>query len=237
MPGPREVKTLLYEQVARIGKAVASPKRLELIDLLCQGEKTVDALAAHAGQSIKLASAHLKALKAARLVESRKDGKYVYYRLADDGVSALWVTLRSLAEERLLELKMVLQQFLAHPEDLAPLDRRAILGRARQGEILVLDVRPDDEYESGHLPYARSLPLAELKKRLAELPKDRQIVAYCRGPFCMMAVEAVALLRREGFRAVRLGDGVAEWMAAGLPIEDPKHGRRAAPRRARVGSS
>lgn len=235
MTDPRHVKSLLYEQVARIGKAVASPKRLELIDLLCQSEKTVESLAQQGGLSVKLASAHLKELKAAHIVESRKHGKYVYYRLAGEGVCSFWVALRSLAEERLLELKLVLKQFVADPAHLAPLDRKAVLGKARKGEIVMLDVRPGDEYETGHLPYARSLPLGELKKRLAELPKDREIVAYCRGPFCMMAVEAVALLRRKGFRAARLQDGVADWTVAGLPLESSeRRGAEPSPRRARI---
>lgn len=219
MTGSSEIKDLLYEQVARIGKAVASPKRLELLELLCQGEKTVDTLAQNARLGVKLASAHLKELKAARLVEARREGKYVYYRLADEAVASFWVTLRTLAEERLLELQMVIRQFVADPEQLAPLDRIQILGRAKQGEVIVIDVRPEEEFAAGHLPYARSIPLAELKKKLSALPTDREIVAYCRGPFCLMAKEAVALLQSHGYRAVRLPDGVAEWAAAGLPVE------------------
>jgi rhodanese-related sulfurtransferase/DNA-binding MarR family transcriptional regulator len=219
MTTPRDIKNRLYEQVARIGKAAASPKRLELLELLCQGEKTVETLAQQADIDLKSASAHLKELKAARLVAARKDGKYVYHRLADDAVAAFWVNLRSLAEVRLAELQTVVREFLADPEHLAPVDRRAILGKARQGEIIVIDVRPEQEYEGGHLPYARSIPLAELKKRLADLPRRKEIVAYCRGPFCMMAKDAVALLRQKGFKAVRLEDGVAEWRAAGLPVE------------------
>lgn len=214
----REIKNLLYEQVARVGKAVASPKRLELVELLCQGEKTVEALAKSANIDMKNTSAHLRELKAARLVESRKDGKYVHYRIADESVAAFWVAMRSLAEERLAELQMVVRQFIADPQHLMPLDRKTILGKAREGEIVVIDVRPEQEFQTRHLPYARSLPLDELEQRLAQLPRDKEIVAYCRGPYCLMAKEAVALLRRKGFRAVRLDDGVAEWAAAGLPI-------------------
>ena len=215
----RQIKSFLYEQVARIGKAVASPKRLELIELLCQGEKTVEALAAQAEISVKLASAHLKELRVARLVETRKDGKYVLYRLASTSVADLWVTLRGEAEERLVELQVALANLVAHGDDLEGIDRKAILKRAASGEVLVLDVRPADEYATAHLPHARSLPVDELKKRLAELPKDTPVVAYCRGPFCLMARDAVELLRKRGYSAFHLTDGVAEWRARGLPIE------------------
>lgn len=215
----RALKNHLYEQVARIGKAVASPKRLELIELLCQGEKTVEALAAQAEISVKLASAHLKELRLARLVETRKDGKYVVYRLASTSVADLWVTLRCEAEERLAELQRALANLVAHGDALEGFDRKALLKKAAAGEMLVLDVRPADEYAAAHLPHARSLPLNELKKRLAELPKSTPVAAYCRGPFCLMARDAVELLRKKGYRAFHLPDGVAEWRANGLPIE------------------
>ncbi len=215
----RETKNFLYEQVARIGKAVASPKRLELVELLCQGEKTVEMLAEQAEISVKLASAHLKELRLTRLVDTRKDGKYVLYRLASTSVADLWVHLRSEAEERLVELQVALANLVAHGDELEGLDSRAILKRAAAGEVLVLDVRPADEYAAAHLPHARSLPVDELKRRLAELPKDTPVVAYCRGPFCLMAKAAVELLRNKGYRAFHLTDGVAEWRAQGLPVE------------------
>ena len=215
----REAKDHLYEQVARIGKALASPKRLELIELLCQGEKPVETLAAQAAISLKLASAHLRELRLARLVESRKRGKYVLYRLADAGVAELWVKLRSEAEERLVELQLALVSLAQHQDELEGLDRAAILRKARAGEVVVLDVRPGDEFAAAHLPHARSLPVDELRKRLAELPPDVPVVAYCRGPFCVMARTAVELLRKKGYRAFHLTDGVAEWRARGLPIE------------------
>ena len=215
----RSIKNHLYEQVARIGQALASPKRLELIELLCQGEKPVETLAAQADISIKLASAHLRELRLARLVDTRKDGKYVHYRLADHGVADLWVALRSQAEERLVELQVALANIVAHADDLQGVDRKAILKKAASGEVLVLDVRPAKEFQEAHLPHARSLPLDELKKRLAELPKDVPVVAYCRGPFCLRAKDAVELLRKKGYRAMHLTDGVAEWRALGLPIE------------------
>src|SRR5882672_4258779 len=213
----REVKDRLYEQVGRIGKALASPKRLELVELLCQGEKSVETLAQQADISVKLASAHLKELRAARLVGSRKDGRYVIYRLSDPGVAELWVSLRAAAEERLLELQMALRSLVTAGAELVGVDRNVILKQAREGAVVVIDVRPGEEFEAGHLPYARSLPLSELKKRLKELPKDKPLVAYCRGPFCMMANEAVALLLEQGYWAFKLDDGVAEWRAKGLP--------------------
>lgn len=215
----RQTKNFLYEQVARIGKALASPKRLELIELLCQGEKNVEVLAAQAEISVKLVSAHLKELRVARLVETRKEGRYVLYRLASTSVADLWVALRAEAEERLVELQVALANIVAHGDDLEGYDRKAILKKAASGEVVVLDVRPSDEYATAHLPHARSLPVDELKRRLAELPKDTPVVAYCRGPFCLMARDAVELLRKKGYRAFHLTDGVAEWRANGLPIE------------------
>lgn len=215
----RQLKNELYEQVARIGKAVASPKRLELIELLCQGEKSVEVLATQAEISVKLASAHLKELRVARLVVTRKDGKYVLYRLASTGVADLWVHLRSEAEERLVELQVALASIVEHGDELEGFDRAAILKKAKAGEILVLDVRPEEEFATAHLPHARSLPVDELKKRLAELPKAVPVVAYCRGPFCLMARDAVDLLRKKGYRAFHMTDGVAEWRAHGLPVE------------------
>jgi rhodanese-related sulfurtransferase len=214
----REIKDQLYDQVARIGKALASPKRLELVELLCQGEKTVELLAAQAEISVKLASAHLRELRQARLVDTRKEGKYVVYRLASPGVADLWVALRAQAEERLVELQVALRQLVAQGEGMEGVDRKTMLKKAAAGELLVLDVRPAEEYAAAHLPHARSLPVNELKKRLAELPKDTPLVAYCRGPFCLMAKNAVDLLRKRGYQAFHLSDGVAEWRARGLPI-------------------
>jgi rhodanese-related sulfurtransferase/DNA-binding transcriptional ArsR family regulator len=210
----RQIKDMLYEQVARIAKAAASPKRLELIELLCQAPMTVEALAREAQISVKLTSAHLKDLKGARLVEAERHGKYVQYRLADPDVAHFWVSIRTLAEARLTELRDVMERFSAASEEWNPSDRDALLQRAKSGDVVVLDVRPQDEFQAAHLPYARSLPLNELETRLSELPKDKRIVAYCRGPFCLMAKDAVDLLRARGFDAVKLSDGVAEWAAA-----------------------
>jgi rhodanese-related sulfurtransferase len=215
----RSLKDLLYEQVARIGKSLASPKRLELIELLAQGEKSVETLAAQAGIDMGLASAHLKALREARLVTTRREGKYIYYRLSGPDVSQLWVAMRETAEEHLLELRVALEQMASQPGTLVSESRESLLEKARQGEIVVIDVRPVSEFNAGHLPHARSLPLDELEKRLADLPKDRAIVAYCRGPFCLMSDEAVALLAAKGYRVQKIRDGVSEWQAAGLPVE------------------
>lgn len=214
----RELKDLLYEQVARIGKAVSSPKRLELLELLAQGEKTVEVLAAELSIDVKLASAHLKALKAARLVEHRREGKYMVYRLSGEDVAQLWVTLRLVAEEHLVELQLALQKMVAAPEQLTQASRKDLLAQAKRGEIIVIDVRPEEEYAVAHLPHARSMPVAEIEKRLAELPKEREIVAYCRGPFCLFSEEAHKLLTRKGYRVRKLLDGVAEWQAAGMPL-------------------
>ncbi|KAK45327.1 ArsR family transcriptional regulator [Caballeronia jiangsuensis] len=215
----RSIKDLLYEQVARIGKAVSSPKRLELLELLAQGEKTVEVLADELSTDIRLTSAHLKALKDARLVASRRDGKYMVYRLSGTDVAALWVVLREVAEEHLLELRAALAQMVADPGRLASVGREALLERARHGEVIVIDVRPAAEYQAAHLPFARSMPLAEIEQRLAELPTDKEIVAYCRGPFCLMSDEAVTLLASRGYRVTKMLDGVSEWQAAGLPLQ------------------
>ncbi len=214
----RTRKDHLYEQVARVGKALASPKRIEMLEMLAQGEKSVEALAAAVAIDMKLASAHLKALKSAHLVESRRDGKRIHYRLSGEDVALLGVTLRNVAESHLLELRTALAQMMAEPEHLVQVSRKELLAQAKRGEVVVLDVRPQDEYENAHLPYARSMPLALLAQRLAELPRDVEIVAYCRGPFCLMSDEAVALLEQHGFRARKTVDGVSEWTAAGLPV-------------------
>lgn len=215
----RYLRDLLYEQVARIGKAVSSPKRLELLDLLAQGEKNVELLATELSADIKLTSAHLKALRDARLVTSRRDGKYVIYRLTGSDVAGLWVTLRQVAEEHLLELRLALDQMVDDPANLAAVGREALLEQARRGDVIVIDVRPQAEYEVAHLPFARSMPVAEIEKRLAELPTDKDIVAYCRGPFCLLSDEAVALLATKGYRVRKILDGVSEWQAAGLPVQ------------------
>ncbi|MDO9596244.1 MAG: metalloregulator ArsR/SmtB family transcription factor [Azoarcus sp.] len=212
-------KSSLYEHVSRIGKALSSPKRLELIELLAQGEKTVETLAQQARMDVRLASAHLKALREARLVESRREGKFIHYSLSGQDVAELWLNVRDVAEAHLLELRLALEQMSAAPDVLSPESRESLLAKARSGDIVVIDVRPEAEYEAGHLPFARSMPLGELEKRLAELPVGKAVVAYCRGPFCVMSDEAVQLLKKRGITAHKITDGVTEWQAGGLPIE------------------
>ncbi|MDP2805585.1 MAG: metalloregulator ArsR/SmtB family transcription factor [Gallionellaceae bacterium] len=214
MKDARKIKDLLYEQVARIGKVFSSPKRLELIELLCQGEKTVEALANEASISVKLTSAHLRELRMAQLVETERQGKNIYYRLANKSVADLWVQVHTLAEDRLVDLQLALQRIADQPDDLIANDRDSLMKAARKGEVVVIDVRPSEEYLNAHLPFARSIPIDELRQRLSELPKDRAIVAYCRGPYCLMAVDAVTLLKKEGYSAIHLREGVAEWDAA-----------------------
>lgn len=215
----RAIKDLLYEQVARVGRALSSPKRLELLEILCQGEKSVERLAGDADISVKLASAHLKTLRMARLVDARREGKRMFYRLTDRGVAELWVVLRDVAHQRLTALQTAMRELVASADALARLDGKQLLARAASGDVVVLDVRPGDEYETAHLPYARSLPVNELRRRVNEVPSDKPIVAYCRGPFCLMAKEAVEVLRAQGRDASLLEDGVAEWRAKGLPLE------------------
>jgi rhodanese-related sulfurtransferase/DNA-binding transcriptional ArsR family regulator len=215
----REIKNVLYDLVARIAKAMGSPKRLELLELLCQAPKSVETLAREADITVNLASAHLKQLRANRLVETERQGKNVIYRLASPEIARFWVALRLLAEDRLFELQEALRELGTSDSAWHGENRDALLRKARRGEVVVLDVRPRNEYDQQHLPFARSLPLVELRARLAELPKGKPIVAYCRGPFCLMSDEAVKLLAKRGFRVSKLADGVSEWLAAGLPLE------------------
>ena len=215
----RRFKDQIYEQFARLGKALAAPKRLELLDLLAQGPRTVDALAAYAGLSIANASQHLQVLRAARLVESEKLGLYVEYRLADAQVGRFFHAFRALAESRLAEIEQIARLYLDKRGALEPIGSDELLRRVRSGEVTILDVRPDEEYRAAHIPGALSIPVSELAARLGELPSDREVVAYCRGPYCVMAVEAVALLREHGFRAQRMEQGVLEWRARGWRTE------------------
>lgn len=215
----RRFKDAVYEQFSRVGKAVSAPKRLELLDLLCQGPRTVETLADQIAISVANASQHLQVLRAARLVETEKKGLYVEYRLADGRVCRFLQALRELAESRLAEVEQVTRQYLDERGVMERVHGDEMLRRVRNGGVTILDVRPSEEFRAGHIPGALSVPLAELKKRLAELPKDRDIVAYCRGPYCVMAIEAVALLRKKGFRAHRMEQGVVEWRARGGRVE------------------
>jgi rhodanese-related sulfurtransferase len=208
-------KTAIYEQIARIGKATSCPGRLELLDLLSQGPRTVEALASQIGQSVANTSHHLQVLRGARLVEAEKAGVYVTYRLSDFQVADFVLQLRSLAHARLAELERVSQEYLERRGAMEAVSDDELLRRVRAGEVTVIDVRPSEEYEAGHIPKAISVPLADLRKRLRELPKGREIVAYCRGPYCVMALDAVDLLREKGFQAHRMELGVVEWRARG----------------------
>lgn len=218
MTGHRRFKDAIYEQFARLGKAVSAPKRLELLDLLCQGPRTVEALSQQAGISVANASQHLQVLRAARLVDAEKKGLYVEYRLADEAVCTFFVALRGLAEARLAEVDQVTREYFEGRGAMEPIEGEELLRRVKAGEVTVLDVRPVEEYGAGHIPGALSIPVGELKARLKELPRDRDVVAYCRGPYCVMAVEAVELLRSQGFSAYRMEQGVVDWRARGWRV-------------------
>ena len=214
----RQFKDAAYEQLARIGKALASAKRLELLDLLCQTERTVEQLAGQTGMSIANTSQHLQALEAAQLVQARKRGRFVVYSLADVLVCDFFRSYRILAEGRLAEIERIRRRFLDDRNELYPVDRSTLLRRVKAREVVVIDVRPHDEYRAGHLRGALGIPLNELKRRLARLPRKKDIVAYCRGPYCMFAVDAVRILRSRGLRAFRLDLNVHDWAAMGLPL-------------------
>jgi len=214
----RVFKDAIYEQFARIGKAVSSPKRLELLDLLCQWERTVEALAKETGLTVANASQHLQALRAARLVETEKVGVFVTYRVADQVVCEFFRSMRVLAESRLAEVEQIKRRFLEGREGMEPVDRDALIERIREGAVIILDVRPVEEYNAGHIPGAMSIPLKELERHLSELPHDQEIVAYCRGPYCVLAIQAVEMLRAKGFNAVRLEEGIQDLRAIGFPM-------------------
>ena len=228
----RAFKDALYNQFARIGHAVSSPKRLELLDLLGQGEKTVEQLAEQIATPVKNTSAHLRALRQARLVETRRDGTYVWYRLADEGVSAFLLALEALGRRRYAEVREVAESYLERRDTLEPIPPEELRRRLNAGDVTLIDVRPEDEFAAGHIPGALSVPVAELADRLDELPKRKEIVAYCRGPYCVFAVTAVELLRRRGYRARRLIESIPGWRARGYPV-DHDHARpeRAVPER------
>lgn len=214
----RELKDPLYAQFARIGHAAASPKRLELLDLLSQGEKTVETLAEQSSTPIKNTSAHLRVLRQARLVDTRRDGTYIYYRLAGEDVFRFLRELQALAQSRLAEVERVARLYIDGRDELEPVSLEELRRRMRQGEVTVLDVRPEEEYRAGHIPGALSIPVAQLRRRLSEIPKKREVVAYCRGPYCVYSVEAVGILRRHGYRARRADEGLPAWRASALPV-------------------
>jgi rhodanese-related sulfurtransferase len=214
----REFKDALYAQFARIGHALASPKRIELLDLLSQGEKTVERLADDASTAVKNTSAHLRVLRQARLVETRKAGTSVHYRLADAHVDGFLRAFQTLGNHRLAEVEQVAKLFLHNHDALQPVTLAELRRRLRTGSATVIDVRPREEYEAGHLPGALSIPVADIKRRMKELPKTREVIAYCRGPYCVYSLDAVTALRKHGFRARRAEDGLPDWRRAGLPV-------------------
>lgn len=214
----RNFKDSLYEQFARIGHALSTPKRLEILDLLGQGERSVEVLAGEANLGVPNASQHLKVLRSARLVNSRREGAFVYYRLAHPAVWRLWAALRELGELRLTEIGELVRS-LAIDDAVELVDRPTLWRLAQDGQVIVLDVRPAPEYEAGHIPGAVSIPLEALEQKLSEIPTEQPVVAYCRGPYCVLAVQAVELLRRRGFSARRLQDGFPEWREDGFPVE------------------
>jgi len=214
----RRFKDAIYEQFSRIGKAISSPKRLELLDILCQGERTVEVLAKETGLTVANASQHLQILRASRLVEAEKMGMYVTYRIADHMVCEFFLSMRVVAENSLAEVEQIKRRFLEGREGMVPVDRDALLNRVRKGEVTVLDVRPYEEYQAGHISGATSIPLKELELRLSDLPRDQEIVAYCRGPYCVLSIQAVEMLLAKGFKAVRIEEGIQDFRAMGFPI-------------------
>ncbi|WP_291320226.1 metalloregulator ArsR/SmtB family transcription factor [Desulfonatronospira sp.] len=214
-----ETKDRIYEQLARVGKAISSPKRLELLDLLRQGPRSVEALAGESGLSVANASRHLQVLRQAQLVEVEKQGKQVVYSVGDQKVCEFFQTMCSLAEARLADFERLMRKVAEKDPYLEEVDRSLLMQRAREGSITVLDVRPAQEYAAGHIPGAVSVPLNELEERIQEISPENKIVAYCRGPYCLLASRAVEFLRSRGFEAVRIRDGVHEWKMHGLQLE------------------
>ena len=214
----KAAKLELFEHFARVGRAVGSQPRLLLLDLLAQGEKTVDRLASQTGLTVGNTSAHLKGLRHAALVSTRKEGAQVFYRLAGSDVHEFVRSLQTLAGAQLAEAREIIDRHFRDPEVLEPVDSADLLERLGAGEVVVLDVRPPDEYAAGHIPGAISMPYEEMEERLSELPADGEIVAYCRGPYCIYAVRAVEVLRRAGFQARRMEDGIPDWTLQGLPV-------------------
>lgn len=227
----RDFKDRLYAQLARIGKALGSPHRIEMLELLAQGERTVDSLAKELGLSLANASQHLQALRQSALVESRKEGLFVYYRLTDASVFDLCATIRRVAQQRLADLERLLAEHFGDRSEAWIVSMQELLERMRSDEVIVLDARPANEYAAGHIPGAISVPIDEMQKRLRLLPRGKEYVAYCRGPYCVYADQAVELLRAKGRRARRLSEGFPEWRAAGLPVESGVFVRAAAQRR------
>ena len=214
----RSPKLALFAQFAAVAKSLGHAHRLELLEQLAQGERTVEVLADRTGLSVANASQHLQQMRRAGLVANRRDGKFVHYRLADDAVLELLAALRRIAERNVAEVERVVRSYFNARDDMEAVSRGELLERSRAGTVTILDVRPEDEFALGHLPGALNIPLRELEARLGELHPKQEIVAYCRGPYCVLSYEAVAKLRARGFRVRRLEDGLPEWRAAGMPV-------------------
>ena len=214
----RNPKLALFAQFATVAKSLGHPHRLELLEQLAQGERTVEILADRTGLSIANTSQHLQQMRRAGLVTNRRDGKFVFYQLADDSVLSLLAALRTIAERNLAEVERVVRSYFDDRDSLEAVSRDELLSRSRAGTVTIIDVRPEDEFALGHLPGAVNIPLRALERRLSELDPSKEIVAYCRGPYCVLSYEAVAALRKRGFTARRLKDGLPEWRAAGLTV-------------------
>jgi rhodanese-related sulfurtransferase len=215
----RDFKDALYQQFARIGTALASPKRIELLDLLAQAEKTVDELSEQTATPVKNTSAHLRVLREARLVERRRAGNHIHYRLASKDVFDLLRTLQAIGHQRLAEVDQLVELYLDGRDELEPVTIEELRRMMRAGDVTVIDVRPADEFSAAHIPGALSIPVHELKRRMREIPKKREVVAYCRGRYCVYSVEAVEILRKHGYRARRVEEGLPDWRSAGMPID------------------
>lgn len=213
------VKHALFTQFARIGKVLGNAHRLEIIEYLAQGERSVEALARVSGLSVANTSQHLQQLRQAGLVDTRREGQRIYYRLAGEDVITLLDAIRRVADRRLAEINRLVDAYLNTKDDMEPVPASELVKRLKRGEVTVLDVRPEEEYAAGHLPGAINIPLSHLEEQLASLPDNREVIAYCRGPYCVLSYDAVAELRRRGYRARRLEDGYPEWQIAGLPVE------------------
>lgn len=219
MASSESPKRLLFRQFAAIAKAVAHEHRLELLEALAQGERSVETLAARTGLSMANASQHLQQMRRAGLIEARRSAKFVYYRLSDAAVLDLIASLSRIGERHVAEVDKIVRSYFQNRDGMEPVSRKDLLARMKKGDVQVLDVRPEDEFALGHVRGAINMPLDKLKKRLSTLDPIKEIVAYCRGPYCVLSFEAVAELRRRGFNVRRLEDGLPEWQAAGLPVE------------------
>jgi rhodanese-related sulfurtransferase len=219
MNNHREFKDRIYEQFARLVKAMANPHRLEIIDLLAQGERTVEELAKETSLSISNASQHLQTLRSTQLVEVRRDGLYAFYRLADENVFRLWQSVRRLGDDRLAEIERITRTYLEERDKLEPVSTEELLSMLKDDQVVVLDVRPEEEFRAGHIPGARSVPIPKLTSYLKRIPKGKEVVAYCRGPYCVFSDEAVELLTRHGYKVRRYEQGFPDWRAFGLPVE------------------